>query len=51
MAVSGSFDLNQTATELIDDALEYCGKKDLMQTTPAETAETCKRTFNFMIKY
>ncbi|MGV7235390.1 MAG: hypothetical protein ACQ9ET_03950 [Nitrosomonadaceae bacterium] len=51
MAVSGSFDLNNTATELINDALERIGKRDIMQTTPAEVSETCKRTLNHMIKH
>jgi len=51
MTVSGSFDLNSTATELINDALEYCGKRDLLQTTPAEVSATCKRTFNYMMKH
>ena len=51
MAISGSFDLNSTATELINEALERIGRRDLMQTTPAEVSETCKRTFNYMIKH
>jgi len=51
MAVSGSFDNNYNVIDIIDDALEYCGKKSLGQTTDGTLAATCKRTFDWMLKY
>ena len=51
MAVSGSFDYNNTATELVKDALEYCGKQDRAQTVNADDAESCRKTFNMMMKF
>ena len=51
MAVSGSFDYNNTVTEIIDDALEYAGLRDRNQTTTADVAQTCVKTFNYMLKY
>lgn len=51
MAVSGSFDFNNTVTEIIDDALEYAGLRDRNQTTTADVSQTCVKTFNYMIKH
>ena len=51
MAVTGSFDYNSTVTEIVDDALEYCGLRDRTQTTPADIMQTCIKTLNYMIKF
>jgi hypothetical protein len=51
MAVSGSFDSEATVTQIIDDALAYCGKKSLAQTTDANLSETCRKTFDWMLKW
>ena len=51
MAVTGSFDYNNTVTEIVDDALEYCGLRDRTQTTSADVMQTCIKTLNYMIKF
>lgn len=51
MTVSGSFDSEATVTEIIDDALAYCGKKSLAQTTNPNVSETCRKTFEWMLKF
>ena len=51
MTVSGSFDNNATVTEIIDDALSYCGKKSLGQTTDPNVSGTCRTTFDWMLKF
>jgi hypothetical protein len=51
MTVSGSFDNNATVREIIDDALSYCGKKSLAQTTDPNLSETCRKTFDWMLKF